>query len=188
MVDWNSRLALFHARIYLSTKMKSATSSPRSQTRSGASTTSDRKQETALKLWVVLARSYNAVSARLSEDIARHELTPTEFAILEVLYHKGPLLLGEVQRKILVTSGGITYLVDRLVEKGFVKREECPEDRRARYAVLTPAGTALIRRIFPQHVVALEQTLSGLSSAEQREAVSLLRKLGLAAAAQGEEE
>jgi MarR family transcriptional regulator, 2-MHQ and catechol-resistance regulon repressor len=167
--------------------MKTPTSAPRAQPRAGASTTSDRKQETALKLWVVLARSFNAVSSRLNEDIARHELTPTEFAILEVLYHKGPLLLGEVQRKILVTSGGITYLVDRLVEKGLVKREECPEDRRARYAVLTPAGTALIRRIFPQHAVAIEQAMSGLSSAEQREAISLLRKLGLAAAAEGDD-
>ena len=167
--------------------MKSAASSPRTQSRAGTATTSDRKQEAALKLWVVLARSFNAVSARVNEDIARHELTPTEFAILEVLYHKGPLLLGEVQRKILVTSGGITYLVDRLVEKGLVKREECAEDRRARYAVLTPAGTALIRKIFPQHAVAIEKAVSGLSTAEQREVVQLLKKLGLGAAAQGEE-
>jgi MarR family 2-MHQ and catechol resistance regulon transcriptional repressor len=167
--------------------MKSAASSLRAQSRTGASTTSDRKQEAALKLWVVLARAYNAVSARLSEDVARHDLTPTEFAILEVLYHKGPLLLGEVQRKILVTSGGITYLVDRLVEKGLVKREECAEDRRARYAVLTPAGSALIRKIFPQHAMAIERAVSGLSTAEQREAVQLLKKLGLAAAEQAEE-
>ena len=167
--------------------MKSATFSPRTQARTGVSTTSDRKQDAALKLWVVLARSFNAVSVRLNEDIARHELTPTEFAILEVLYHKGPLLLGEVQRKILVTSGGITYLVDRLVEKGLVKREECAEDRRARYAVLTPAGTALIRKIFPQHAVAIEKAVSGLSTTEQREAVQLLKKLGLAAAEQTEE-
>ena len=167
--------------------MKSVPSSLRAQSRTGGSTTSDRKQETALKLWVVLARSYNAVAARLTEDIARHELTPTEFAILEVLYHKGPLLLGEVQRKILVTSGGITYLVDRLVEKGLVKREECAEDRRARYAVLTPAGTSLIKKIFPQHAVAIERAMSGLTTAEQREAVQLLKKLGLAAAVQGDE-
>jgi len=167
--------------------MKSAPSTSRTQPRAGGSTTSDRKQEAALKLWVVLARAFNAVSARISEDVARHELTPTEFAILEVLYHKGPLLLGEVQRKILVTSGGITYLVDRLVEKGLVKREECAEDRRARYAVLTPAGTTLIRKVFPQHAVAIEQAVSGLSTTEQREAVQLLKKLGLTAAERAEE-
>jgi MarR family 2-MHQ and catechol resistance regulon transcriptional repressor len=163
--------------------MKTTTSASRAPSRSASSATSDRKTDAALKLWVVLARSFNAVSARLAEDIARHELTQTEFAILEVLYHKGPLLLGEVQRKILVTSGGITYLVDRLVEKGLVRREECAEDRRARYAVLTAAGTALIRKIFPQHTVAVERALSGLTLAEQREATQLLKKLGLVAAA-----
>lgn len=168
--------------------MNSAPSSTRAQPRPSGSTPADRKQDAALKLWVVLARSFNAVSARLNENIARYELTPTEFAILEVLYHKGPLLLGEVQKKILVTSGGITYLVDRLVEKGLVKREACAEDRRARYAVLTPAGSALIRKIFPQHAVAIEQAVSGLTTAEQREATALLRKLGLAAAEQGNEE
>jgi len=167
--------------------MKTAGPTSRAQSRTGSSTTSDRKADAALKLWVVLARSFNAVSARLAEDIAQHELTQTEFAILEVLYHKGPLLLGEVQRKILVTSGGITYLVDRLVEKGLVKREECAEDRRARYAVLTPAGTALIRKIFPRHTEAVERALSGLTLAEQREATQLLKKLGLAAAGESEQ-
>ena len=168
--------------------MKTANSSTRAQPRTGSSTPTDRKADAALKLWVVLARSFNAVSARLAEDVARHELTQTEFAILEVLYHKGPLLLGEVQRKILVTSGGITYLVDRLVEKGLVKREQCSEDRRARYAVLTPAGQALIRKIFPAHAARIEQAMSGLTQAEQREATALLRKLGLAVASRTQAE
>ena len=151
----------------------------------------DRKQDTALKLLVVMARAFNAVTEYVGrEDMEQHGITPTEFAILEALYHKGPLLLGEVQRKILVTSGGITYLVDRLVDKGLVKREQCAEDRRARYAVLTPAGQALIKRIFPAHAARIEQAMSGLTQAEQREVTALLRKLGLAAAdlGPGEEE
>jgi MarR family 2-MHQ and catechol resistance regulon transcriptional repressor len=164
--------------------MKSATTSARATKRTAAPASSDRKQDVALKLWVVLARAFGAVSRQADDDITRHEITATEFAILEVLYHKGPLLLGEVQRKILVTSGGITYLVDRLVEKGLVKRQDCPEDRRARYAVLTPAGQSLIKRIFPDHAARIEQALSGLTTSEQREATVLLRKLGLAAAAE----
>ena len=135
-----------------------------------------------LKLWVVLARAYGAVSRQVEADVAQHDLTAMEFGILEVLHHKGPLLLGEIQRKVLVTSGGITYLVDRLVEKGLVKREACPEDRRARYAVLTPAGDKLIRRIFPDHARMIGRALSGLTAKEQVEATKLLRRLGLAAA------
>ena len=145
----------------------------------------DTSQPAALKLFVVLSRAHNAINARLDSDIATHGLTPTEFGILEVLHHKGPQLLGEIQRKILVTSGGITYLVDRLVEKKLVKREQCPEDRRARYAVLTPAGDALIRGIFPAHARRIAQAMSGLTVREQQVAATLLRRLGLAAAAAG---
>jgi MarR family 2-MHQ and catechol resistance regulon transcriptional repressor len=169
--------------IYLSSKMKSATTSSRAQKGATTPASLDKRQDTALKLLVVMSRALNAVTEHVwKDDMERHGITPTEFAILEALYHKGPLLLGEVQRKILVTSGGITYLVDRLVEKGLVKREQCPEDRRARYAVLTPAGQALIKKIFPAHAARIEQAMSGLTQAEQREATALLRKLGLAVA------
>ena len=147
----------------------------------------DRKQETALKLWVVLAKAFDSVLKHVETDVANYDLTATEFGILEALYHKGPMLLGEIQRKMLVTSGGITYLVDRLVDKGLVKREHCEDDRRARYAVLTTSGTALIRKSFPTHAARIEQLMAGLTSAEQREATALLRKLGLAAAALSED-
>ena len=148
---------------------------------------SDEGTARALKLWVVLARAYAAVASEVEEEIARHDLTTTEFGILEALHHKGPLLLGEIQRKILVTSGGITYLMDRLVAKGLATREQSPDDRRARYAVLTPAGRALIARVFPIHATFLSQTLAGLEPSEQIQATALLRKLGHAAAARGKQ-
>lgn len=141
--------------------------------------------ELALKLWVVLSRAYNAVEAQAHADVARHGLTVAEFGILETLHHKGPMLLGEVQRKILVSSGGISYLVDRLERKGLVERRQCPEDRRARYAALTPEGEALIRRIFPEHARMIDHALSGLNGEEKQEAIRLLRKLGKRAAELG---
>ncbi len=136
----------------------------------------------ALKLWVVLARAHRTVEDHLQANVAERGLTLTEFGILEVLYHKGPLLLGEVQRRILVSSGGITYLVDRLEKKGLVERRECPEDRRARYAALTPAGEELIARTFPEHAACIEQLVEALGEEEQRRAVELLRTLGRSAA------
>ncbi len=152
-----------------------------------ADKTADRKrvpsaEDVALKLWVVLARAQLAVARHAEADVARHGLTLGEFAILEVLYHRGPLLLGEVQRKILVSSGGATYLVDRLVAKGPVERRECTHDRRARYAALPPAGEKMVARIFPEHARAIVRVVSGLSKAEQQQAIKLLRKLGLSAA------
>jgi MarR family 2-MHQ and catechol resistance regulon transcriptional repressor len=142
----------------------------------------DPAHDRALKLWVVLARAYAAVEAQLAADIGQHDLTVTEFGILEALHHKGPLLLGEIQKKVLVTSGGITYLVDRLETKGLVRRENCPTDRRARYAVLTPAGSRLIARIFPGHAAVIGDLFSTLTAREQEQAAVLLRRLGTAAA------
>jgi MarR family 2-MHQ and catechol resistance regulon transcriptional repressor len=137
----------------------------------------------ALKLWVVLSRARAAIAERAAADVARHELTLAEFGVLEALYHKGPMLLGEVQRSLLVSSGGVTYLVDRLERRGLVRRDQCTEDRRARYAVLTPEGEQFIRGVFLEHATALGAALGGLTREEQREATRLLKKLGLAAAA-----
>lgn len=136
----------------------------------------------ALKLWIILSRAHSAVEAHARADVARHGLTLAEFGILEALFHKGPMLLGEVQRKILVSSGGVTYLMDRLESKGLVERRACPRDRRASYAALTPDGEALIETIFPEHAHALANALAGLHPAEQEEALRLLRRLGLYAA------
>ena len=144
--------------------------------------TMDPATDRSLKLFVVLSRAHAAVAAHAQADIARHGLTLTEFAVLEALYHKGPLLLGEVQRKILVTSGGVTYLVDRLAARGLVERQRCPTDRRAYYASLTPEGSALIAEIFPAHAAALDQAMEGLDAAEKDQAIRLLRQLGRHAA------
>ena len=146
--------------------------------RSGTSATED----AALKLWVVLTRAHTAIARHAEADIARSKLTSGEFGILEALYHVGPLLLGEVQQKILASSGGVTYLVDRLEEKGLVERKDCPNDRRARYAALTGEGERVIARIFAEHARQIARAVSGLTAAERAQAIALLRKLGTAAA------
>jgi MarR family transcriptional regulator, 2-MHQ and catechol-resistance regulon repressor len=141
-----------------------------------------RDQEQALKLWVVLLRARDAIAEHLQANVALHDLTLTEFAILEALYHKGPMLLGEVQRRILVSSGGVTYLIDRLEAKGLVERQASPVDRRARFAALTEDGETLIRGIFPDHAGYIEELMSELSLEEQAVAWRLLRRLGRSAA------
>lgn len=135
-------------------------------------------RETALKLWVVLSRAHSAVSAHADADVARHGLSLAEFGALEALYHKGPLLVGELQRKVLKSSGGMTYVLDRLQDKGLTSRRPCDTDRRAIYAELTEEGEELMERIFPLHAQSLERAQSGLEPAEQRETIALLKRLG----------
>ncbi len=144
--------------------------------------TRDPTTDPTLKLWVVLSRAAAAVEQHVRADIGRHGLSPAEFGALEALHHRGPMLLGEVKKKILVSSGGITYVIDRLAAKGLVERRDCPDDRRASFAALTAEGEALIARIFPAHAACLERALSGLDEAEKERATELLRRLGHEAA------
>jgi MarR family 2-MHQ and catechol resistance regulon transcriptional repressor len=137
------------------------------------------EQELALKLWVVLNRARNAVADRERGHFDEMGLTAGEFSVMEALYHKGPLLLGEVQRKILVSSGGVTYLVDKLEKRGLAERQRCPSDRRATYAALTEEGRRRMEEVFPVHAMCLAEALSGLDEEEKAQAIELLRKLGL---------
>jgi MarR family transcriptional regulator, 2-MHQ and catechol-resistance regulon repressor len=131
-----------------------------------------------LKLFTVLSRTQAAFMEKVRRDVGRHGLTSTEFAVLEALYHKGPLLLGEIQAKILVSSGGITYLVDRMTERGLVERRECAEDRRARYAALTEEGVRFMASIFPEHARCIARASQGLTPAQRKQATRLLKALG----------
>jgi MarR family 2-MHQ and catechol resistance regulon transcriptional repressor len=142
----------------------------------------DESTAAALRLWVIMSRAQAAVSDLASADVARHGLTLAEFGIIEALYHRGPMLLGEVQRRILVSSGGITFLVDRLVAKGLVERRTCESDRRARYAALTAKGEQLVHEIFPAHAAVIARAMAGISTQDQQYVADMLRDLGRHAA------
>ena len=159
--------------------MARATSAPILDT---PSETQDAEVQSALRLFVILTRAQAAIGAHAIDDIKADGLSMGEFGVLEFLYHKGPTLLGEIQRGVLVSSGGITFLIDRLAEKGLVERRDCPTDRRACYAALTREGDKLLKRIFPRHARRIATAMSGLSAGEQREAAELLKRIGLRAA------
>jgi MarR family 2-MHQ and catechol resistance regulon transcriptional repressor len=144
------------------------------------SKTSEQK-DTSLELFVVLSRAYNWVNAHAIRDIRRRGFSPTEFAILEALYHKGPLPLQQIGEKVLISSGNITYVVDKLEQKRLLVRKPSADDRRVTFAELTPQGHALLATIFPQHTEAIYTAVNGLSPEEKAEATELLKKLGLAA-------
>jgi len=138
--------------------------------------------DTPLKLWVVLARAFDAVDHHSRSSIARFGLGTTEFGVLEVLYHKGELAVCDVQRRILVESSSTTYVVDKLVTRGLVRRRHSSHDRRVVLVALTAAGRRVIERIFPLHADAMRRAVAALPARQQAQAVRLLRALGKGAA------
>ncbi|OIU72428.1 transcriptional regulator [Rossellomorea aquimaris] len=137
----------------------------------------DTKQ--SLKLFIVLSRAFKALNEEINKNIQENGLNPTEFAVLELLYHKGDQPLQQIGGKILLASGSITYVVDKLEKKGLLKRVACPKDRRVTYAQITDAGQSLIDTIFPNHEMRIHELMSALTSEEKSEVIELVKKLGL---------
>ncbi|MFP5111076.1 MarR family winged helix-turn-helix transcriptional regulator [Bacillaceae bacterium C204] len=135
----------------------------------------------SLKLFIVLSRAYKAINEHVNKVIQASGLNPTEFAVLELLYHKGDQPMQQIGGKILLASGSITYVVDKLEQKGMLKRIACPKDRRVTYAQITEDGKKFIQEIFPEHAEQIDKLMSALNESEKLEAIDLLKKLGLPA-------
>jgi MarR family 2-MHQ and catechol resistance regulon transcriptional repressor len=135
-------------------------------------------------VWLVLWKAAQAVEAYAKGSIADLELCGSDFAVLEALLHRGPLLVNQIGRKVLLTSGSITVAVDRLEAKGLVERRAADVDRRAKVVHLTREGKKLIARVYSEHAADMERLASELSASERKTLISLLKKIGYKAAAE----
>ncbi|MGO4545179.1 MarR family winged helix-turn-helix transcriptional regulator [Paenibacillus sp. 2TAB23] len=136
------------------------------------------KPNVSLELFIALSRATQWVNAHADRDIRSNGLNRTEFGVLELLYHRGPQPLQQIGEKVLMSSGNITYVVDKLEKKDLVRRRASTEDRRLIYADLTDQGKQFVEHVFPGHQAVIEQAVDGLSSEEKQLASKLLKKLG----------
>ncbi len=140
----------------------------------------DRKDiEQSLKLFIVLSRAFKAINEDVQVFIQNNGLNMTEFAVLELLYHKGDQPLQQIGGKILLASGSITYVVDKLEKKGLIRRVACPNDRRVTYAQITEEGKDFIGELFPRHEQQIHKLMSVLDNEEKDTAIELLKRVGL---------
>jgi MarR family 2-MHQ and catechol resistance regulon transcriptional repressor len=119
------------------------------------------------------------VAREVAVRVSEYGLTTPQFGILEALYHLGPLSLGELAEKLLVTGGNITYVMDRLEKDGLVERDRSGPDRRVVTARLTPKGEGLIREVFPGHARFIHELTDELTAEEKATARALLKRWGL---------
>jgi len=131
-----------------------------------------------LDTFIKLTRCTNSVLARLSERNTIGELTPSQFAVLEALYHLGPLTQGEVSGKVLKSGSNITTVIDNLERDGLVQRERDKKDRRVIHVLLTESGKKRLEAVLPIHIAALVDEFSVLTKNEQESLASLCKKLG----------
>lgn len=142
-----------------------------------------KEDSSGIHLWLIILKAFDALAAHAGESIKRTDLGDSEFRVLELLHHKGPLPVNTIGPKVWLTPGSISVAVDRLVNKGLVSRKEQADDRRVRRVELTPKGRALITRGFREHTADMERVMSVLSANERLTLLRLLKKLGKHAAA-----
>jgi MarR family 2-MHQ and catechol resistance regulon transcriptional repressor len=137
-----------------------------------------RAERRTLDTFIKLTRCTNSVLARLAERKTIGDLTPSQFAVLEAVYHLGPLTQGEVSAKVLKSVSNITTVIDNLEREGLVRRERDRKDRRVVYIYLTEAGKNKVETVLPVHVAALVAEFSILTEGEQEALGDLCKKLG----------
>ncbi|WJY28896.1 MarR family winged helix-turn-helix transcriptional regulator [Sporosarcina trichiuri] len=139
----------------------------------------DTANERALKLFVVLSRANKVLHEETNRLIIAKGLNPTEFAVLELLFHKGKQPIQKIGEKILMRSGSMTYVINKLEANGYLQRETNVNDKRVTYVSISEKGKRLMETIFPEHADNITSLLSALTPVEQEEAVRLLQKLGV---------
>ena len=129
--------------------------------------TGSRAELRTLDTFIKLTRCTNSVLARLAERQTVGDLTYSQFAVLEALYHLGSMTQGEISSKILKSTSNLTTVIDNLERDGLVRRQRDTKDRRVIHIHLTEAGKEKIEAVFPNHVAALVEEFSVLSAGEQ---------------------
>lgn len=131
-------------------------------------------------MWVKLARASATFGRLTGKDIEQHGLTQPQFGVLEMLGHLGPMTIGDIGKRMLVTGGCVTVILDNLEKEELVERIRSVEDRRVIKVQLTDKGQSTFKTIFGMHAHRVAELASVLSEDEQLQLSTLLRKLGLA--------
>ena len=142
-----------------------------------------------ITLWGLYLEVYAAIGQRLERELRAAIDIPD--AWFEVLLRIGrtpghAVRMTVLAKQVLFSSGGFTKLADRMERAGLICRQPCPEDRRAIYAVLTPAGRAVLDRALAVHLPGLQRYLCDPLDARQRQELeAILRTLRAALSSSG---
>lgn len=131
-----------------------------------------------LKILIGLHKNVKELDRR-TLDIARsYGLSLSQFMVLEALYSKGNLSIGEVREAILSSVGTISLVVKNLEKMGYVKRKTDENDKRVSILFLTNEGRAVIEKVIPENETMIYDYMKDLSEEETKTLLSLLKKLG----------
>jgi MarR family transcriptional regulator, 2-MHQ and catechol-resistance regulon repressor len=137
-----------------------------------------KRQPNALHAWLIMLKSWQSIGRYLSPTISAEGLGESDFRVLEVLLHKGPMPVNAIGTKVDLNPGSVSVAIDRLYKKGFVSRVECSEDRRVRSVSLTEKGRQMFVPLFRRHTALIKRAFQDVSSEELKQLEVVLKKIG----------
>ncbi|WP_367949315.1 MarR family winged helix-turn-helix transcriptional regulator [Bacillus sp. FJAT-29790] len=114
----------------------------------------------------------------MKHDLSKYSLSPTEFSVLDVLYLKGKQTVQQICNSVLLASGSMTYVIDKLEQKGLLQRCDCREDRRVVHVVITGQGNLLMNKVFPEYQKLIQDIFENISAEEKKTMKSVLERIG----------
>jgi MarR family 2-MHQ and catechol resistance regulon transcriptional repressor len=136
------------------------------------------KSSEALHAWLIMLKTFQAMSRYLWPPILKMGLGDSDFRVLELLLHKGPTPVNAIGPKVNLNPGSVSVAVDRLYKKGLVSRLECSSDRRVRTVSITAKGSEVFAPLFRQQVSLIQNAFQDVSSKDQKQLQKLLKKVG----------
>ena len=136
---------------------------------------------------LVMLKVLRAIRHFALHPILKEGLGESDFRVLEVLLHKGPMPVNVIGPKVDLNPGSVSVAVDRLYKKGLVSRVESESDRRVRTVALTEKGRRVFVPIFRQHAALIKRAFQDVSPEERREMEEVLKRIGRRAEELGEQ-
>lgn len=124
-------------------------------------------------------KTSKAIQDRIKTELLTYKLNITEFSVLEVLYLQGIQTIHQIVNSVLISSGSMTYVIDKLEQKGLLKRNACPNDRRAIHVSLTEDGTRLMEKIMPKHHTLVDHMFDSMTEEDKDTLIKLLNKVSI---------
>ena len=132
----------------------------------------------ALHAWLIMLRAWQSMSRYVLPTLLEEGLGESDFRVLEVLLHKGPMPVNAIGPKVDLNPGSVSVAVDRLYKKGFVSRVESTRDRRVRTVALTEKGRGMFLPLFRRHATLIKRAFQDVSSEEMQQLEVVLKKIG----------
>ena len=133
--------------------------------------------ENITDVYTMLYQTMDVVESQIKKVVTPYGLNCNEYEMLKYIYRNGDQPIQKIGEEIKVTSGSMTYLIDKLEKKGYVTRRPCDSDRRILYGTLSDTGKELMEEVIPECSLSINSVLGDFPEDELNQAMATLAKI-----------